>query len=291
MAKILNPTTGDYGLKSYFPLLHDLNTKWIESNLKYPYRVSNVYTLEAYQMKLQELYLSDFRPFYNKIAKLDTIIQIQIIEDLISEVKDKKSKMVSTFVFEGKDYNMFLRPEIIKRDESEIHYRNAALAQNEQYVNVFIEEMNQLIQKLTYLKNDLELKVYQGMPSINKNKGSLSFPYRKFMTHPDNLKDLRNGLINYKLILKCDQKNFDSIFSGNEVSGIVKWNGGLNELHYFVDKLNDGTLLKTVIKQQWLLTVKCFRNTDGSFLNKDKLRDATEIPANAEIIDRLIRLL
>lgn len=111
------------------------------------------------------------------------------------------------------------------------------------------------------------------------------------MTHPDNLKDLRNGLINYKLILKCDQKNFDSIFSGNEVSGIVKWNGGLNELHYFVDKLNDGTLLKTVIKQQWLLTVKCFRNTDGSFLNKDKLRDATEIPANAEIIDRLIRLL
>jgi hypothetical protein len=279
-----------YGLKKYFPRLNRIRPGHFEIKYQHPYQIGGYSSVGAFQNMIQSLFEVDFQAFYDSLIKLDRWTQIQTIEGLIVEIKELKSRLISSFTFEGKDYKMFLRPELVRRKESEKDNKKLVLIEVEQFTLVFVEEMEILTGKLLFVKYDIELKGHK-VPSKKRGGSFLSFPYIKYSYGLINLKNLREGLVDTRLICECPQKDFDLIFSGKNINAPVKWKGNINELFYFINAINNDTILKVEISQPWILTCKCFTKEDGTYYRPESVRDVRKAPVNAKKIDLLVSKL
>ena len=134
--------------------------------------------------------------------------------------------------------------------------------------------------------------IHQTLKSKISNNSLQSFTYNNFIVGQTNLTDLMNSLKRNNFIAEdTSLKHFRKAFSGRDINKKILWTGSISALSYFIKQLhNVSGKIKNTKQKQWDITIKCFQMSDGSTLDKTKLR-TQKAPSNSDVIEKTIRLL
>jgi hypothetical protein len=131
--------------------------------------------------------------------------------------------------------------------------------------------------------------------SVAKQQKTIkSFIYLDFAESPDNINALFRDLDKMKFI---DRKEtglsvFKKVFSNAEITDKITWTGTVEELVYFIRKLNNSGKIEDTKQNIWKITRMCFELLDGRDLNTLNLR-GQKLPTQTRIkeIEKAIKNL
>jgi len=122
---------------------------------------------------------------------------------------------------------------------------------------------------------------------VNANN---SFTYKDFTTRGSNIGDLLNSLKKHNLIAQDSQlPHFNKIFNNSVITNPIIWTGSISELHYFVKLIH--SIKKYVVdtnKQQYAIACKCFIKPDGSFFDRDNLKEQKKPKLRAVVLEKIV---
>ena len=124
------------------------------------------------------------------------------------------------------------------------------------YKTIVIETLNLLVNHfLNYYKlNDNQYKIKD-----LKVKNELGFNYKFKNTHPENIKDLFQSLINLNLIDgETVYKNFERLFVYKSILKRVLWTGSNSEYYYFIRKIFNHPNFHEINGDIWKTAANCF---------------------------------
>lgn len=235
------------------------------------------------------LYKEDLNVLEKILAELDFNDQESILENLIFQVEDKKAQLVGSFIYNNKEYQSFNELQIAEPDPYDKEKRKETLIKAEPFVNVFNEELDNLVNKLGVLIDKVNDTCSVGhQNSFKTDKPHKTFPLKEEFKSEEKMKALHDGLVKDKFIESESVENYSMIFSGNSVKNTVIWAGGFNELKYFTDCINKTKFFGKRLSQPYAISAKCFIKNDYSEIKPSDISGANDPPAKKAIIYNLI---
>ena len=280
-------------LKKYLPKIDGLrqNSFCVE-------KYFNTVTVGGYKGKntfrnwLNGLYREDLNALEKLLVDFNFTDQKSILENLMSQIEDKKAQLVGSFVYNNKDYQSFNELQIAELNPYDKEKRKETLIKAEPFVEAFNDELDTLINRIEVLlekSNESNTSVYHA--SFKTDKPHKTFPLKEELKKKKKMKSLHDGLVKDKFIESQSVENFSMIFSESPVTNTVIWIGGYNELKYFTDCINKIKFLGKKNKQPYAVAAQCFVKKDGSKIKPIEISGADDIPVKAYLIEALIKNL
>lgn len=124
----------------------------------------------------------------------------------------------------------------------------------------------------------------ESKPAAKQQKIIKSFIYLDFAESPDNINAIYRDLDKMKFI---DRKEtglsvFKKVFSNAEITNKITWTGTVEELVYFIRKLNNSGKIEDTKQNIWKITRMCFELHDGRDLKTINLR-VQQLPTQTRI--------
>ena len=166
--------------------------------------------------------------------------------------------------------------------------RSYCLSLIKKYKNELIAELEWLIKRInpnnyySYYPNDEEIKGYYNTIYL---KGFRLLNYSRFS---ENSKDIYDKLTDRFLDEGTSVETFVKLFSGTNELFVEKpiWKGKVNELNYFLKKLNN----KLTTGSIFIIGDRLFVKEDGSPFGSDTIKNNRKSPNSYKYIDEIIAL-
>lgn len=269
----------DYELAKFFPKLVLFGVMWKEINWEYSedsfftnnhISIRNVAGFSndgSFRKYINDLYLNEVLLLRNTLGKMIKEKQLKLLENLIGESEDFKSMVVSEFPFEGKHYKQFIRSQLMELNQNSIRVEpiseELVLCESEAYPIAFLKSVDELTNKLLYLKAEIELK-------NEEDSDPLSFEYIGWKSQPDDLNNLYDALCKAEFILQERNSvvDFKRIFSGKVVRERIVWEKDNQDLYWFISCLKRANALLRPSKC-WIKACHCFKKKVNDQLGND----------------------